>query len=95
MADTRYKSCASYLSDDESFPPDWVFSPVNEEVNMNLAIPESCCLSPCEGCTRRTHPSNIFTSVSFTLLFRLLSISPVDRFFLQFVSYYKSLMGKV
>ena len=61
--DTRYKSCESYARAAFS-RPDWVFAPFYIETNESLAVPESCCISPCRGCSRRIHPSNIFTSVS-------------------------------
>lgn len=28
-------------------------------------VPDSCCISMCKGCARRTHPSNIFFDVSW------------------------------
>jgi hypothetical protein len=54
-----YKSCASRSADGFA-SVDWLFGAYTDTDGRLLAVPESCCISPCKGCSRRIHPSNIF-----------------------------------
>lgn len=40
---------------------EWLFDAVSSTSNGPAQmVPDSCCISMCRGCARRTHPSNIF-----------------------------------
>ena len=42
---------------------DWAHSTWQEAETSNI-VPDSCCISPSEGCGSSSHPSNIYEAVS-------------------------------